>query len=779
MRPLLAAFFFLPVLLAAAENPRIDREQAFLDLGSTAVVMDLSAHPDDEDGATLALYRMKYGVTTYSVLFTRGEGGQNEKGPELYEELGVIRSGETREAGSILGTNVVFLNFKDFGFSKTGSEALRIWGGQMEVLRRLVYAIRRYKPDVLFTNHNTIDGHGQHQAVAITAIAAFDAAADSTMFPEQLRDPGLSLWQPRKLFFRAFGRAGGTPDVSNPIDETDSLRGAGYLDIASEALRKHRTQGMERANLRAFTRGKSLYRLMRSYSLYEADTTSFLSGIDFWRDPALTPVLPLRALAEQLHSGTRRDSLIAVASSLDRKADSLASCCPLPPLGARIVNHWREAVHRAVMLTCGIRVTARLSDTIIVPGERVRCAAEVSSSECRIGAPHWSFSLPAHWSVSEQGSAPRPSGGSWPFTLAIGNDALPTLPAVEMQYRSLERHQDIEASVTCTVDGNLLSFSAPVKFDVAPRQTIEASPSEMAFIRGRTHDPVVIRYTVRSWQPQPMEGTVTVDGPWNHPAGRFAIPRQGGRDTGALTVTPPKDVEPGEYLFHVRTSASAAAVRVKVFDVNVKPGVRLGIIESYDNTLEAAARQLGVPFTMLDDSVITQGSLSEYSAIVVDIRAYLARPALLASNHRLLEFAGRGGTLLVMYQRDQEWKPEYAPYPFAITRRRVTVEEAPVSILLPGHPILTSPNAIGPGDWQGWKQERGLYFPGDVPPQYQRLLACADPDEEPLTTGLLVAQVGTGAYIYTSYVWYRQLKEEHPGAFRCFANMISYSPGRN
>jgi hypothetical protein len=107
------------------------------------------------------------------------------------------------------------------------------------------------------------------------------------------------------------------------------------------------------------------------------------------------------------------------------------------------------------------------------------------------------------------------------------------------------------------------------------------------------------------------------------------------------------------------------------------------------------------------------------------------------------------------------------------------VEEAPVSILLPGHPILTSPNAIGPGDWQGWKQERGLYFPGDVPPQYQRLLACADPDEEPLTTGLLVAQVGTGAYIYTSYVWYRQLKEEHPGAFRCFANMISYSPGRN
>ena len=139
--------------------------------------MDLSAHPDDEDGASLALYHMRYGVKTYSVLFTRGEGGQNEKGPELYESLGVLRSRETEEAGSILGAEVHFLNFLDFGYSKTASEALRMWGGQTEVLRRLVFVIRKYKPDVIFTNHNTIGGHGHHQAVAVTAIAAFDAAA--------------------------------------------------------------------------------------------------------------------------------------------------------------------------------------------------------------------------------------------------------------------------------------------------------------------------------------------------------------------------------------------------------------------------------------------------------------------------------------------------------------------------------------------------------------------------------------------------------------------------
>ncbi|HTY59956.1 MAG TPA: PIG-L family deacetylase, partial [Bacteroidota bacterium] len=176
-----------PFLVRAQVEPG-DVRQALRDLSHDGVLMDLSAHPDDEDGATLAYYRMKLGVRTYSVLFTRGEGGQNEKGPELYEDLGVLRSEETREAGRVLGAEVRFLNFLDFGFSKTATETFQKWGGEREALRRLVYVIRKYRPDVLFTNHNTIDGHGNHQAVAITAVAAFDAAADSTFFPEQLRE---------------------------------------------------------------------------------------------------------------------------------------------------------------------------------------------------------------------------------------------------------------------------------------------------------------------------------------------------------------------------------------------------------------------------------------------------------------------------------------------------------------------------------------------------------------------------------------------------------------
>jgi len=202
--------------------------------------MNLSAHPDDEDGSTLAYYRMRYGVKTYTVLFTRGEGGQNEIGPELYEELGVLRTAETEAAGKILGAQVRFLNFYDFGYSKTATETFAKWGGTQEVLRRLVYVIRKYKPDILFTNHNTVDGHGHHQAVAITAIAAFDAAADSTMFPEQLRLPGVALWQPRKLYFRVFRTDTQRPDVVHAIGDTNAAMQRSYLDVAAEAIGMHK-----------------------------------------------------------------------------------------------------------------------------------------------------------------------------------------------------------------------------------------------------------------------------------------------------------------------------------------------------------------------------------------------------------------------------------------------------------------------------------------------------------------------------------------------------------
>src|SRR5215470_19097891 len=184
----------------ATANDRIDKAQVYqslLDLSSSWTVMCVAAHPDDEDGSTLTILRRKYGVHTVSLFSTFGEGGQNAVGPELYEQLGVIRAHETMAAAEIQGSEPHFLGLKDFGFSKTRAEAFKFWGHD-EALRRMVLQIRKLRPDVIITNHSTTSNdHGQHQATALMVVEAFDAAADPNKFPEQLKD-GITTWQVRR-----------------------------------------------------------------------------------------------------------------------------------------------------------------------------------------------------------------------------------------------------------------------------------------------------------------------------------------------------------------------------------------------------------------------------------------------------------------------------------------------------------------------------------------------------------------------------------------------------
>ena len=781
LRTAVLSLFALALLRCSlpAETPA-ERRQAYLDLTNDCVLMDLSAHPDDEDGSTLAYYRMKYGVKTYSVLFTRGEGGQNEKGPELYEELGVLRSNETEEAGKILGTEVYFLNFLDFGFSKTATEAFQKWGGQMEALRRLVFIIRTLKPDVLFTNHNTIDGHGHHQAVAITAIAAFDAAGDSTVFPEQLKEPGASLWHPKKLFFRVFGKGEPTADVSNGIQEINPARGVAYIEIAAEALKMHRTQGLDRINFRGFTaRFKSLYKLMRSNSLYESDSTSFFSGINLWGDPVLASLVPLRTSLSLLHEGMSRDSVLNLASKLLGQIDSLALKNTTAPLATRMLDHWREELDHIVGISCGLQASLQLADTVVVPKQRVTATIGLNAELCELSSVHYVFRYPEGWSVEESPeAAPGHDGHAIrkEFTLSVADKPAFTIPKAKTQYRSLGLRQDVATDVSFQLDGRPVSFRVKARFDVAPPQILTVDPSVARVTPDRSTRGAEFVYTVKNYLPHKTAGRVHVDGPpgWMADPAVFTIASEDSMASGSIFVRPPANVTPGEYLLHFKTDVATCDVTAQVFDATVAGGLKVGIIKSYDTTLETAVGELGLTYTLLDDKEIEHGMLSNYTTILVDIRAYLVRDALKKFNNRLLDYVRTGGNLVVMYQRDQEWKPEYAPFPLSITRRRVTVEEAPVTVLVPDHPLLTRPNKITPRDWSGWKQERGLYFPGEVATQYTQLLSCNDPDEPPLTTGYLVADFGKGSYIYTSYVWYRQLKEANPGAFRCFANMLSY-----
>src|SRR5215216_5787788 len=228
------------------DKPEI--HQALLDLTSPWTVMCAAAHPDDEDGSTLTILRRKYGIHTVSLFSTFGEGGQNAVGPELYEDLGVIRARETMAAAEVQGSEPHFLGFRDFGFSKSAEETFRAWG-EKELLRRMVLQIRLLRPDVIITNHDTTSGHGHHQATGRTVLEAFFAAADPKEFPEQL--PQVSTWQVQRLFVRSRGQQTDVPTGPEAppqfftIDpnETDSVRGMTYAQEALAGLQKHATQG--------------------------------------------------------------------------------------------------------------------------------------------------------------------------------------------------------------------------------------------------------------------------------------------------------------------------------------------------------------------------------------------------------------------------------------------------------------------------------------------------------------------------------------------------------
>lgn len=773
---------FFPLSLFASclvfAQPSVDLQQAFLDLRHDGVLMCISAHPDDEDGSSLAYYRLKYGAKTYSVFLTRGEGGQNEKGPELYEDLGVLRTVETHAAGEIQGTDVYFLNFMDFGYSKSATETFQKWG-RSEVLRRLVFIIRKLKPDVLFSNMNTIDGHGHHQVAAIATIAAFDAAADSTFAPEQLQLPGITLWQPKKFFIRVrTDISAGGYDVVNNILEVNETRNAAYIDIATSGLRMHKTQGMDRAELRRSGFSQTLYKLMRSNSLYDRDTTTFFGGIDFWNDHSTEALAPVRSAFTSLKPGMPRDSLLMVASSVLAQIESLHRKGGASPLAGRMLSHWKEELERLVQLTCSISFTLTPVDPIVVPRQRVNWTLDIHSADCSIGGVKYGFEMPAGWFMSEALEiVPTLNEKKYTreFALTAAEAPLFTLPRAVAQYRGIETDESVVATARCLVAGYPFTFSTRAIFDVAPPQQFSITPKVTRIASSQLSKGKVFGYAIKNFRPGDMAGQVTIQGPsgWKAESSPYRIQKEDSTARGSITVRPAAGTPPGEYTVKFKTEFTLQEAMVKVFDAAVAGGMKVGIIKSQDNTLEAVSKELGISYKLLDENDM-EGDLSKYKTIVIDIRAYLVREDLKKENARVLEYVQGGGNLVVMYQRPQEWKPEYAPYPFQISGRRVTVEEAPMDILDQKHPLMTRPNIITDADWVGWKQERAVYFPTGVPMEYTHLLSSHDPDDAPLATGYLVANYGKGTYIYTSYVWYRQLKEMHPGAFRCFANMISY-----
>jgi len=728
-------------------------EQALLDATTIGRVMNLAAHPDDEDGATLAFCRHGHGLRTFAVFANRGEGGQNEIGPELYRELGAIREAETLRACRRVGATAYFLGLEDYGYSKTAVEAFDKWGRD-RVTERVVYAIRRIRPDVIFTNHDPDTGHGQHRALAIAARDAFDLAADARAYPEHF-DEGLTAWAPTLYMERTDG-PGQDADAQPTEDEqrftlevggVDPLRGTSFREQAHRALKEHASQGR-------WERFGGTQRTFAVIRRRHEDQLQLLPPMEDPFDPVnLTRLRILRAYVANLlgkqqmvqllgprlfvrHLPPARDA-DALAPALLAAADQIASLDI--PDGTFIHDDFAEVLARLMDAFAALALTA----------------AEDAEQAERVAA----------------------IGFTRPLWASDRYDVFDPLARPDLR--------------------------PPVTVEFAPRHRVLVSPPDA----DRVRVDVLAQFDLAAQAEQPLPlhivqgtgddaGTVVWEG--ELPAGSegrpivpvsFEVPNQPGLKTRfQLTCAIDGDAdgedEPATDIVQL------GPLSVTVLDVSVPADLSVGVVRSYDDTLEGALSDLGVRARRLSADDLAFRDLSGFDAILIDIRAYLVREDLRRFNPRLLEYVEQGGVVGVFYQKTFEWQTAveappgdadptafespFPPFPLTLTRARVVDERAPVTILAPDHPLLTAPNRIGVADFGGWVHERGLYFPEDsYADDYVELLATHDAGEEPLRGGLLVARVGRGTWVYTSLGWYRQWLEGNPGAYRFLANLVS------
>ena len=217
-----------------------------------------------------------------------------------------------------------------------------------------------------------------------------------------------------------------------------------------------------------------------------------------------------------------------------------------------------------------------------------------------------------------------------------------------------------------------------------------------------------------------------------------------------------------------------ATIALQAVNITLPPGLTVAYIAGVGDNVAPMLRQLGIPVTEIDPATMDRQSLAQFRTVVVGPRAYESQPALAERNQQLLDYARAGGTVVVQYGQYEMQRPGIMPYPVELSRphARVTEEDAPVRILAPAHPLLTTPNRIGPADFEGWVQERSLYMPVQAAPEYTKMLSLNDPGETPNDHAVLVARYGNGVYVYTSLAFFRQLPAGNPGAARLFVNLL-------
>ncbi len=865
-------------------------KQELLRLQTTARLMQVVAHPDDEDGGMLTLESRGHGVATLLLTLTHGEGGQNKLGSNLFDELGVLRTLELTASDRYYGVEQRFSHVADFGYSKNPEETFEKWHGHDVALGDIVRVIRTFRPDVLTTRFSGTerDGHGHHQASAILTKEAFRAAADSKRFPEQIA-AGLPPWQPKKLYI---GNVCGFGAMTCPAENytvklntgvVNPVLGVSYVQFAMEGLRHQLSQGAGGWSVEPGDRF-TYYKLVDSVLPLTTDKDGhekdFFDGLD-----TSLPGLASRLGDEEKKVPQLRAGLVEIAGQLKQAAqlgtdpndtvrpllaalDSLGhfvgqnndlSASARQDLVARLQEkeeHIQAALNLA--LNASMEATAIIPSDIpnqqnslaISPGQKFDVHAKFhNGSKHPLSIKDIILDGITPAAVKEPDRVLQPgSDYETNFQVQLPSNFPVTRPAVhrndperdsvyvvdEPQYATLPfppppfrviAHYDVPdlASPTHRDSGvqtyaTFPEISAPVvvpftdekgqtqdrPLNVTPVYSVMLEPGEQ-IIRVNNGTATTVKVGVSCNLTGAQSGQLHLEVPagWHVEPNELQVrlSKRGDKQDFEFKIVP-SSLKEGETQVRATLTAGGstysegyslvtredlestyyyqpAIQRVSVVDVKIPNDVKIGYIMGAGDDIPTVLKQIGLDVTVIPAEKVASEDLSRYRTIVLGIRAYDTQKDVVANNKRLLDYVAGGGTLIVQYDTGvSDFNSGHlTPYPAQLSRARVSVEEAPVEILAPDDPVFHYPNQITPRDFDGWVQERGLYFMNQWDSNFKALLACHDPGEQPQKGGLLKAQYGKGVYIYNAYAFFRQLPAGVPGAIRLYVNLLAAGHG--
>ncbi|MEE9371536.1 MAG: PIG-L family deacetylase [Saprospiraceae bacterium] len=783
----------------------------------------IAAHPDDENTRLISHLSNEVLANTAYLSLTRGDGGQNRIGPEIRELLGVMRTHELLQARKRDGGQQFFTRANDFGYSKHPKETFAIWNKE-EVLSDIVRIIRKFKPDVIINrfDHKTPGRtHGHHTGSAMLSVESFDLTGDKNAYPYQLK--ALKPWTPQRIYFNTswwfygsrdnFAKADKSKLVAVDIGGYLTHRGKSNNEIAAESRSQHKSQGFGSTG----TRGTEMEYLEVVKGDIPDDNQNIFDGVNTtW---------------SRVKKGKHITFMINELLSNYNFNKPYLSVSALLKVRKQILNvkddHWkhikRAEIDRILVAATATFIEFKADQEYINPGKNLvfrleavnRSPVNISIHSIQSGSigvdTTLNLSLTENRNHRIEMTSQTPK--SLPFTSPYWLNETGTLGMYAVKDVSLrgkpENPKPIVFDVNLDVDGTLVKiqkdliykYNDPVKgevyrpFSVLPEASVSLDQDVMIFSGNGSQNITVKVKAFNNKVEGDLEichGDKWISEPKSH---KVSLNKKNQEAFYTFRITPPKNQESNvispllkvnetttfqkelveiDY-DHIPYQTVLHNSQARVVKLNIeKEGKRIAYIEGAGDEVAQGLRQIGYEVDEYHPDDLAAGTLDGYDACLVGIRAFNVHRAMKVKNDILFDFAKNGGTVIIQYQTNRGLKGEIvSPLPLELGRDRVTDEYSNVEFINPNHPVLNTPNKLTMKDFEGWVQERGLYFPKKWGSEYETVLGMNDKGQEQTKSSILIGKYGKGHYIYTGISFFREMPAGVPGAYRLLANLIS------